>query len=531
MWPRGWRDIVWSALDSPWDVLIVGGGVTGAGLLRLCSLLGLRALLAEARDFSFGTSSRSSKLVHGGLRYLRNRQFSVTFESVREREWLLRAAPQLVTPLPFVLPLYPHYRASLVQFKVGVLIYDGMALRWQHGTLSPQAMLARCPWLNPHDLLGGVYYGDARVDDSRLVLRLLSEAVQAGAMALSYARAIALLRTANGQVRGVVVRDEADPQGRTAEVQAKVVVNATGPWTDDLRREVGGISRLRRTRGSHLVFPHARFPLTEAVTLLHPRDRRAMFAIPWEGVTLLGTTDLDHPPEWEDREPFTTAEEIDYLLEALRVTFPRVEAGAEDILATFAGLRPIIRSGAEHPSKESRAHSVWDEAGLITITGGKLTTFRCMAQDTLRTAMRYLKTPAKPRVHRAFFSPLPLEALTKEWELESETLAYLAGRFGAAVLRFLHEMPPAELQPAPTFPNVLAEVRWAARYEGVLHLDDLLLRRVRLGLLLPNGGMDDLDSLRSLIQPELGWDDARWQDEVNAYREIWQRFYSPHPTG
>lgn len=529
MWSRGWRDAVWASLDRPWDVLIIGGGVTGAGLLRLCTFYGLRALLIEARDFSFGTSSRSSKLVHGGFRYLRNRQFNVTFESVREREWLLRAAPHLVTPLSFVLPVYPYYRASLRQFQMGVLIYDGMALRWQHGKLTPQNLLARCPWLNPTDLAGGVYYGDARVDDSRLVLRLLREAVQAGAVALSYARATALLRTASGQVCGAVVRDEADPHERTAEIRARVVINATGPWTDDLRQQVGGVPRLRRTRGSHLVFPHARFPLSEAVTLLHPRDRRAMFAIPWEGVTLLGTTDLDHPKEWEDREPFATSEEIDYLLEALHTVFPGVEAGEQDLIATFAGLRPIIRSGAEHPSKESRAHSVWDEQGLITITGGKLTTFRRMALDTLRLAAPYLNLRAVPRPRASFFSPAPAEVAAPD--LDFETLAYLAGRLGPDLPQFLAEMPPAEWQPIPTLPNVWAEVRWAARHEGVVHLEDLLLRRVRLGLLLPNGGMDHLDRIRALVQTELGWEDARWEAEVNAYRETWWRFYSLRPTG
>ncbi|WP_299027027.1 glycerol-3-phosphate dehydrogenase/oxidase [uncultured Thermanaerothrix sp.] len=529
MWSRGWRDAIWSALDRPWDVLIIGGGVTGAGLLRLCTLYGLRALLIEARDFSFGTSSRSSKLVHGGFRYLRNRQFNVTFESVREREWLLRAAPHLVTPLSFVLPVYPYYRASLRQFQVGVLIYDGMALRWQHGKLTPPSLLARCPWLNPTDLAGGVYYGDARVDDSRLVLRLLREAVQAGATALSYARAVALLRTLTGRVCGAVVRDEADPQGRTLEVHARVVINATGPWTDDLRREVGAAPRLRRTRGSHLVFPQAKFPLTEAVTLLHPRDRRAMFAIPWEGVTLLGTTDLDHPPAWEDREPFATAEEITYLLEALHVVFPRVEAGEQDLLATFAGLRPIIRSGAEHPSKESRAHSVWDEQGLITITGGKLTTFRRMAQDTLRLVAPYLNLRDVSRPPRPFFTPVPLDVPAPD--LDFETLAHLAGRLGPELPQFLAETPAEEWQPIPTLPNVWAEVRWAARHEGVVHLEDLLLRRVRLGLLLPNGGMDHLDRIRALVQSELGWEHARWEAEVSAYRETWQRFYSPCPTG
>ncbi len=172
---------------------------------------------------------------------------------------------------------------------------------------------------------------------------------------------------------------------------------------------------------------------------------------------------------------------------------------------------------------------MWDEHGLITITGGKLTTFRRMAYDTLRAAAGYLSLPAKPHGAKAFFSPVPLEAPAPD--LDFETLAYLTGRLGPEILRFLDEMPADELQPIPTLPNLWAEVRWAARHEGVIHLDDLLLRRVRLGLLLPNGGLDHLDVLRSLIQPELGWEDARWDAEVHAYREIWRRFYSPSPTG
>lgn len=531
MWHSGWREHLWATLDQPWDVLIVGGGVTGAGLLRLCSLYGLRALLVEARDFSFGTSSRSSKLVHGGFRYLRNRQFNVTFESVRERQWLLRTAADLVTPLTFLLPVYDFYGVSSRQFHVGVILYDLMAPRWQHAHLTREALLRRCRWLNPQGLQDGFVYGDARVDDSRLVLRLLRDALREGqTAALSYTRAVALLRQANGRVRGAVLRDEADATGRTVEVKARVVINATGPWTDDLRREVGAPPRLRRQRGSHLVFPYERFPLDEAITLLHPRDRRAMFAIPWEGVTLLGTTDLDHPAEWEDREPFATAEEIDYLLEALRLVFPGVSAGERDVIATFAGLRPIIRSGAEHPSKESRTHRVWDEDGLITITGGKLTTFRRMAEDTLRRAAPYLGRPLQPRAHQPFFSLSP--EIVPALDLDFTALAYLAGRFGAELPEFLTTALPEELKPiAPPLPTLWSELRWAARNEGVQHLDDLLLRRVRLGLLLPDGGMAWMERIRAIVQPELGWDDVRWDEEVQAYRQTWQRFYSPCPTG
>ena len=528
------RDSVWSALQQPWDLIIIGGGITGAGILRLAAGAGLRALLLEARDFSSGTSSRSSKLVHGGFRYLRNRQFSVTAESVREREWLLREARCLVSPLSFLLPNYDLYHIPDRELGLGVLIYDLLAPKWQHQTLSPAALRQRCPLLNPAGLIAAHRYVDAQVDDSRLVIRELREAERTGALALNYAPVEDLLRAADGRVCGVRVRDAAHPAGRTLELNACVVINAAGPDCDALRAHLKHAPpRLRKQRGSHLVFAHDRLPLSEAITLFHPRDRRAMFVLPWEGATVVGTTDLDHDPALEagGTEPFAAAAEIEYILAAVQHLFPAQEITAADIVSSFAGLRPIIRSGDMHPSKASRAHQVWDEDGLITITGGKLTTFRIMARAALRAAAPRLNCNPLNLRRPVFFDPLPVEACLDPG-LSFDDAAYLAGRYAADTPALLAAAAPAELAPIDSaLPSRAAELRWAARSEAVVHLDDLLLRRVRLGLLLPNGAADHLPGLRPLIQPELGWDDRRWAAETQRYQTIWQRFYAPHPEG
>ncbi|HEX2981126.1 MAG TPA: glycerol-3-phosphate dehydrogenase/oxidase [Anaerolineaceae bacterium] len=529
MWGQGWREQVWSELSRPWDIIIVGGGITGAGIFRLASKTGLRVLLVESNDFAYGTSSRSSKLVHGGFRYLFNRQFNVTGESVREREWLLREARNLVTPLPFILPNYSRYHIHTRKIDVGVAIYDLLAPKWHHRRLSIQSVLQAAPGINPDGLLAGFEYGDAAIDDARLVIRVLREAVRSGGYALNYTRAEGLLRTQDGRVRGVVLRDVAAPGGPTVEAQASVVINATGPWTDGLRSELGAQPRLRKLRGSHLVFSRERFPLERAVTLFHPVDRRAMFAIPWEGVTLLGTTDIDHPAELEQAhpEPFATQQEIDYLLDAGRFLFPGLGLQADDMLSTFAGLRPIIRSGtAASPSKESRAHDIWVEDGLVTITGGKLTIFRIMATQVMRRVASLV--PQVPLVYnRRIFEPLPY--LFDDRELPLDKVRYLSGRYAAETPDLIAAAAADELSAIAPRPNLWAELRWAARQEGVIHLDDLLLRRVRLGMLLPSGAMELMPRIRKIAQPELGWSDARWEQEEQRYRTIWAQSYSPAP--
>ncbi len=524
------RDQIWDQLGQPWDIVVIGGGITGAGVLHAAASLGLRALLLEARDFAFGTSSRSSKLVHGGFRYLRNRQFGVTRESVREREWLLKNAPYLVEKLSFLLPEWRSSRTPAWQFTIGVVLYDLLAPKWDHRRLSAPEMLDLAPALRADGLTGGWQYYDASVDDSCLVLRVLRAARREGAAALNYTRVDGLLRGQDGRVRGVQVLDLAQDQPRAAEVKARVVVNAAGPWSDEIRARVGVQPRLRKCRGSHLIFPSEKFPLKSAVTLMHPRDNRAMFAIPWEGATILGTTDIDHPREWEQVEPFTTPEESAYILEALAHTFPQAEVGQADVLSSFSGLRPLVcPQGPAHPSAVSRRHVVWDEHGLITITGGKLTTFRIMALAALQAALKYLPETPRRRPNKPLFAPGELPDSLPQ--LPPEHLRYLAGRYGADTPRLLASADPAELTPVASLRGLWAELRWAARACSVVHLDDLLLRRVRLGLLLPRGGADHLARIRQIVQPELGWDDQRWQAEERAYLRTWRRYYAPAPVG
>jgi glycerol-3-phosphate dehydrogenase len=529
MWKKGWREQIWPQLDQVWDLIIIGGGITGAGILREAANAGLKVLLLEANDFSSGTSSRSSKLIHGGLRYMRNLQFGVTFEAVRERQWMLKTAPKLVTPLEFVIPNYKDSPIPDWQLVIGMLIYDAMATQWKHKQYSKAEIKQLFPELKKEGLSIGFRYLDSEVDDSRLALRVILEAVKAGGVALNYARVDNLLRDTHGQVNGVVVRDTSAPDGAVQAVEAGVVINATGPWTDEIRKLIGAPERMRRTRGSHLIFEHARFPIKHGFTLVHPDDHRMMFALPWEGVSIIGTTDVDEDPAHREQEPFASQEEIEYILRALNDTFPQFELQRSDILSTYAGIRPIVSSGSLiNPSKESRKHAIWEENGLLTITGGKMTTFHAMACDVLNKASQ--KLPGRPSfpTQKPVFNALPADL--PEVPLDQCTMTYLIGRYGTGTAEMLSAAQGEDLEHIEQFPGIWAEVRWSARNEGVIHLDDLLLRRTRLGLLLPNGAQEYLPRIRKIAQPELGWDEARWEGEVSRYVDIWKHFYSPNPS-
>ncbi len=528
MWSKGWREDIFANIQKEWDIIIVGGGITGTGVLRQAVSAGLKALLIEQHDFTFGTSSRSSKLVHGGFRYLREGQWSVTRESVREREWLLKEAPNLVTPLTFLFPNYENFHVPMWQYGLGVTIYDLMAPKWDHQHLSPQRLLEGCSGLNPSGLLGGYRYVDAAMDDARIVLRLLRECVHDGGTALSYVRAERLLKNSAGRVCGVAIRDVSVPDGKTYELKAKVVVNASGPWSDELRAQVGGPARIRKLRGSHVILSRKRWPLRSGATLIHPRDRRALFVIAWEGVSMIGTTDHDQEPALDQNytEPFASREEIGYLLEGLNFLFPEVKATEADVLSTFAGIRPTVRTDdGTDPSHVSRAHALFQENGLITITGGKYTTFRIMARQVIETALAALgRQPRAPGGR--FFEPLVNEPVAG---IGPATYRYLLGRHGAETSTMLAEARPGDLHHIDNLANIWTELRWAARQEGALHLDDLLLRRVRIGMLLPDGASGEMDHVRRIVQPELGWDDKRWSEEVQRYRGIWKKYYSPQP--
>lgn len=520
MWLKGYRDEIWSRLDQPWDLIIVGGGITGAGILGEAVRHGKRALLVESQDFSSGTSSRSTKLVHGGLRYLRQGQFLVTRKSVRERERLMDEGVGLVNPLAFSLAVFPGDQMPKWMYGVGLAMYDALAGKWAHEAQSRADIIKRVPELEGSAVGGGYRYFDAQTDDSRLVLRVLREAVAQGGTAINYVRADTLLRTADGRVRGVVVRDTSPGASRTKEVEAKVVINATGAWADDLRGVLGQEKRLRRIRGSHLTFEHRRLPLPEAVSLLHPRDQRAGFAIPWEGVTILGTTDIDHGPL--DHEPSISDQEREYLLEFAHKAFPAAALTEKDIISTWAGVRPVIDTGKSDPSKESREHAIWKESGLLTITGGKLTTFAVMARDALGAAEAELGgLSARTRV----LAPNDVDGIVWPDSLTGEDQLRLLGRFGHEVVEITKDA--AGCRRIDGSIALWSELRHAARTEAVVTLADLLLRRVRLGLLLPNGGLDIIGKIRAVAQPELGWDDAKWDAELASYQQTWNGAYAP----
>lgn len=523
IWQKGWRDQIWSILDGPWDIIVIGGGITGAGILREAARSGLRVLLVEGQDFASGTSSRSSKLVHGGFRYLKNGEIRLTLKSVRERERLLQEGRGLINSLGFLLANYAGDRPPRWVFGAGLILYDLLALKWSHRFYDAFDIKELCPPLNESGLRGGYRYFDAQTDDARLVLRVIQEAVRDGGVALNYARATGLLRNNFGQICGIVLRDGAPgAEGRTIEISAPVVINATGAWADHLRAQVGGQNRIRQLRGSHLIFPRKKLPLTRAISFQHPEDRRFVYALPWEGVTIFGTTDVDHSAGLQN-DPAISASETEYLLTAVQRTFPGQALSIQDVQATFSGVRPVIGTGLLDPSKESREHVLWRENGLLTVTGGKLTTFRLMAHDALQAVRTHLPGRPKFDAHMPVLDG-PFADLIHP-DLSPANQLRLLGRYAADALSVVRAAQPGELKPIADTPNLWAELRWAARAEGVVHLDDLLLRRVRLGLLLPEGGLPWINQIRKVAQTELGWNDIRWESEVTDYTALWKKSY------
>lgn len=511
------RKEAWNALAAgPWDVLVVGGGITGAGILREAVRRGYRAALLERRDFAWGTSSRSSKLVHGGLRYLREGRVGLTRESVVERERLLREGPGLVEPLPFVLASYGGL-AERLMYAAGLTIYDILAGRLSHESLDVEAVRAKAPSLEKRGLGGGFLYQDAQTDDARLVLRVLFDAARSGGLALNYVSVEGLLR-AKKSVAGVVAKDAVS--GQTAEVEARAVVNATGVFVDELRERVGERPKMRPLRGSHLVFAASRFPIGAAVNVPHPKDQRPLFAFPWEGATVFGTTDVDHRSALDD-EPAMSAEECAYLFEALDGRFPSLELTRKDVLATYSGVRPVIGTGKSDPSKESRDHALWEESGLLTVAGGKLTTFGRIAQDALDRVARRL-----PEKRRADVSRLDAVKIAPSVEsLAPGQVRRVFGRYGVETPALLAAAGRDELAEIPGTRVLWAELRWAARSESVVRLEDLLLRRVRLGILDREGGKKHLERIRGICQDELSWSDAAWSKEEAAYLSLCRDHY------
>ena len=529
------------ARSKPWDMLIIGGGITGAGIAREAARRGLSVLLIEQKDFAWGTSSRSSKMVHGGLRYIASGDYKTTLLSVRERERMLTEASGLVNEMHYVMP---HYKGKFPPpwiFNTLLRVYDKIAGKRYFKYFKKDVFLRLNPNIKQDRFLGASQFSDAITDDSRLVMRVLDEAIHDGAQAINYLKAESLITNEQGLVVGATLKDTASKdKDQTYKVHAKVVVSATGAWADTLRMqareqtEQSFNKQIRPSRGSHLVVSQERLPTSQAYTFLHPADKRAVFVFPWENRTVLGTTDLDHPP-LNDEEVGITSAEVDYLLAATNSLFDDTDLNREDVISTWAGVRPLIADSGNgkrvSPSKEKRDHSVWLDNNLVTVSGGKLTTFRLIALDVLAKCQEVLDLDDSATQNlntnsdQVFNNPTPTHA--KFVTLPADLQQRLQGFYGRkldTLLELAHEEDLAYVTDSNT---IWAEIRFAARLEQVIHLDDLLLRRTRLGLILPHGAMTPLISarLKQICQQELGWDEQKWQQEVARYSELWQRYY------
>ncbi|HYO49447.1 MAG TPA: glycerol-3-phosphate dehydrogenase/oxidase [Chloroflexia bacterium] len=496
---------------------MIGGGIMGAGILRESVRSGLRALLVEQHDFAWGASGRSSNVVHGGFRYLMRGQLHLTHDAVRGRQELLAAGAGLVEPLGFLASDYGEGPIWRMAMRAGLAVYDIFAGYWRHAYRKAGDFQMLAPYIATEGLRGGFAFYDAQTDDARLVWRVIQEAMMGGGVALNYARAGQLLWEGD-RVVGARLRDVAG--GNAAEVRARVVVNATGAWADEVRGEVGGQEMVRQLRGSHLVFPGWRVPVAQSITVYHPVDNRPVFVLPWEGSTLVGTTDLDHDQPLND-EPHITPDETAYLMSALEYLFPALDLTLDDIISTYAGVRPVI--GGKHkadPSSESREYSVLEEHGLVTVTGGKLTTFHPAALDVLEVVRRHIPEAPAPVEKQPV-----LDAVSKPQAVVAVPRRIL-GRHGNAASAMAEAAREGEWEVVPQTHTLWAEVRWAARAEAVVHLEDLMLRRTRLGVLLPRGGEALLPQIGAICREELGWEDARWEAEAAEYMALWNASYS-----
>ena len=474
-----------------WDLIVIGGGITGAGTLLMAARLGLKVLLVEQRDFAWGTSSRSSKMVHGGLRYIAQGDIGLTRDALRERERLIRELPELVVRQDYLFPIRRKRFPGRWSMKLLLWFYDRLAGIRDHRWLNRSAVLERLPGFEQTGLKGAMTYTDALTDDSRLVLRILHEGTAEGGAVCNYLTADSVTAADTG----FRVRVTDGCFDSTHELRTERVINATGAWADRLS---GSEARIRPLRGSHLFVARERLPVDDCLTILHPEDGRPVFIFPWEGATCIGTTDLDHDKNL-DEEPRCSRRELDYLLKLANSQFPELQLGPSDVISTWAGVRPVISSGKGlDPSQERREHDVWENDGVITVSGGKLTTFRLIALDALEAAG--LLDAEGRRKHGRDRTPL----------------------FSP------RELHPGGGHPLRDWPELTDTgwVEWILEHEMVVHLDDLLLRRTHLGLLRPRGARDQLDALREPCQRLLGWNDERWAREVERYLALIEDYYS-----
>jgi glycerol-3-phosphate dehydrogenase len=521
------------------DLLVIGGGISGAGVLRDAASRGLRAFLVERSDFASGTSSRSSKMIHGGLRYLAHGHLGVTREACRERDLLARLNPNLVRPLPFLFPAWEGGKITPWQVRAALWVYAALAnfrpeSRFRMLRLDEVASYSRDVRLEGMRAAG--LYHDAQVDDARLVIEALKSARRLGAEAANHVEAIELLRAGgDGRVAGARVRDRLE--GRTLVVHAAVVVNAAGPGIERVRGldARADVEQLRPAKGVHLAIPRERVHAQGAVAF-EASDGRHLFLCPFDDVMMIGTTDSFTD---EIDEPVVTIEEVHYLLAAANGAFPSAGLTTNDIRSVWAGVRPLVapEDAAAPPSDVSREHEVSDSpSGLVSLAGGKLTTFRAMGELVVDRVLRRLPPERRRAAGPSRTRMLPLrddafERAALEQELRgrfgvsAREAEHLVRAWGADATALLETAPEEWRQPIGRSRYLYAEVPWAFRTECAASLADVLERRVRLALFAEGQGLPQLARIAAVAAEALGWDAERTREEAAAYAAAVRRRY------
>lgn len=502
------------ARKKPWDMIIVGGGATGVGVAIDAASRGHDVLLLEQSDFGKGTSSRSTKLAHGGVRYLEQGNIGLVLDALKERGLLLQNAPHLVWDLAFVVPNYDWWEAPF--YGLGLKLYQLLAGRYGFGKsrlLSREETLQRLPTLKSDGLRGGTMYYDGQFDDARLLIHMVFTAFEQGATLLNYAEVTGLTKDSQDFVDGIIARDV--ETGENFRAQAEVVVNATGAFSDRLRQIAGpsATSLVAPSQGIHLVFGPEFLQGESAIMVPHTSDRRVLFAIPWHGHTLVGTTDT--PISDATLEPVAMEQEIEFILSTAGQYLQRAPARS-DVLSVFAGIRPLVKaSGAVSTAALSRDHIIHiDRSGLMTICGGKWTTYRHMAEDCVDQAATLAQLPERPCVTR---------------NLKIHGFHSRAGQFGdlavygsdaPEIRKLIAEDERLGERLHPALPYVKAEVIWAARNEMARTIEDVLARRTRALFLNARAAQEMAPAVAELMRRELGWNQTEARHQLEQFRSI-----------
>jgi glycerol-3-phosphate dehydrogenase len=520
--------------DGNFDLIIIGGGVTGAAIARDATVRGFKVALLEKGDFASGTSSRSSKLIHGGLRYLKHAKFGLVFGALRERWTLRKNAPRLVKPLTFIIPVYEDSRTGKLQLSLGLWIYDVLALfrtEKSHGWLSPGQVTNLQPMIRSAELIGGGVYYDCMTDDALLVLAIVKDSWARGALVANYAKIVGLEKN-RGRVVGVKVVDLVS--GASFDVHGKVIVNATGPWSDTLRKldDPSSKPKLRPAKGAHILLPRELIGGGEAVVLESRRDGRNLFVIPWENFWLVGTTDTDYDGNLDQ---ITASEaDVEYILESLREYFPECKVTRGDVISTYAAVRPLAAELGVEEDDVSRDQLIFESgSGLVSIIGGKLTTHRSMAEALVNyVSAKLAREFAFRSVHGCETQRLPLDydeseiapAIERLMEggVERDVANHLVEAYGpdaTKVLEIVGESDELSSRISVGAPYLLAEVRYAARYQMAVKLADFIFRRTQLAICLKDHGRSVAHMIGSEMAKELAWSPKTLERELIEFQE------------